>query len=42
VSCSCYAKVLNDSYMALADGSDAFTHMRRTQYEIAMFLCEVS
>ena len=36
----CYAKLLNDEYVSIADGRDAFCHMRRTQYEIAMFLCE--
>ena len=35
-----YAQVLNDEYVSIAQGRDAFLHMRRTQYEIAMFLCE--
>lgn len=35
-----HAQLLNDEYVSIADSKDAFLHMRRTQYEIAMFVCE--
>ena len=36
----CYAALLNDEFVSIAHGRDGFMHMRRTQYEIAMFVCE--
>ena len=36
----CYAGLLNDDFVSIANGRDGFMHMRRTQYEIAMFVCE--
>ena len=32
--------MLNDEWVSVSSGREDFSHSARTQYEIAMFLCE--
>ena len=35
-----YDGVLNDEWVSVSSGREDFGQMKRTQYEVAMFLCE--